>query len=194
MVPDSILARIPAFVRRKRCAPIGGLPHHPTGYFTGRVVVQTEDLRTALHHLSKAGCSFFVADGALLVAALREDMIVRRLHPGPSMLLRRAFGSGNALLEALDAAGIQDGDMLDGDPSSAHRRLHLEAVLAHAPAAARAAWDNIARVRAACPHALRPLRFRREGRFRWIAEDGPSIPWVLHEVADPSFREVDCPP
>lgn len=186
MVPDPILALIPAFVRRRRCAPIGGLPQKPTGYFTGRVVVQTEDLRTALGHLSEAGCGFFAADRVLLVGAAREGMIVRRLHPGPSALLRRAFGGGDALLDALDAAGTRDGDMLDGETPSAHRRLHLEALLDRAPAAARAAWDDVARVRAARPHAPRPLRFRRQGRFRWIAEDGQSMPWLLREIPLPS--------
>lgn len=190
MLLDPILALIPAFVRRRRCAPIGGLPQKPTGYFTGRPVVQTEDLRTSLGHLSEAGCSFFAADCVLLVGATREEMIVRRFHPGPSALLSCAFGGGDALLDALDAAGIPDGDFLDGETPSAHRRLHLEGLLARAPAAARAAWDKIARVRAARPNAPRPLRFRRQGRFRWLAEDGQSMPWLLHEIPDPLLAET----
>ena len=194
MVQDSILALIPAFVRRRRCAPIGGLPQKPTGYFTGRAVLPTEDLHTALGHLSEAGCSFFAADRVLLVGHVRDGMIVRRFHPGPSALLRRAFGGGAALLDALDAAGTQDGETLEGEIPSAHRRLHLEALLTRVPAAARAAWDDIARVRAARPHAPRPLRFRRQGCFRWIAEDGQPMPWLLHEIPDTSPLLAGTPP
>ena len=194
MVQDSILALIPAFVRRQRCAPIGGLPQRPTGYFTGRAVLPTEDLHTALGHLSEAGCGFFAADRVLLVGHARDCMIIRRFHPGPSALLQRAFGGGAALLDFLDAAGTQDGETLEGEIPSAHRRLHLEALLARAPAAARAAWDDIARVRAARPHAPRTLRFHRQNRFRWIAEDGQPMPWLLHEIPDTSSFPAETPP
>jgi len=185
MVPDPILALIPAFVRRRRIAPIGGQPKRPAGYFTGRPVAGIEPPRDVLGHLSEAGCGFFAADRVLLVGAAREGMIVRRLHPGPSVLLQRAFRDG--------AAGTPDGDLLDGDTPSAHRRLHLEALLVRAPADARTAWDEIARVRAARPSTPRPLRFRREGRFRRIAEDGQSMPWLLHEVPDSSFLPAETP-
>lgn len=185
MPPDTILAAIPDFVRRRRLAPIGGLPERPAGYFTGRPVARIAPVQDALAALSQAGLGFFAADRAVLMAGGRHAILVRRLAPGPSALLRRAFGDGHALLDALDAAGTPDGDVLDGETPSAHRRIHLAGLLAAAPPAARAAWARIADVRPARPPGpLPPLRFRREGRFRWIAEDGQSLPWLLREIPE----------
>jgi hypothetical protein len=181
--PDEILALIPDFVRRHRLAPIGGATDRPSGYFSGKPVPPTETIQDALVALSRAGCRFFAADRALVLGATREGMIVRRLHPGPSALLRRAYGHGHALLDALADTGIPDATLLDGDTISSHRRLHLEALLAAAPAAARAAWADIVETRTARPLPPRPLRFHRQGAFRWIAEEEQSMPWILREVA-----------
>jgi hypothetical protein len=180
--PDEILALIPDFVRRYRLAPIGGTTERPIGYFTGKPVLRTETIQDALAALSHAGCRFFAADRVLVLGAARDGMIVRRFHPGPSALLRRAYGHGHALLDALADAGIPNAALLDGDTTSSHRRLHLEALLAAAPTAARAAWADIVETRAARPLPPRPLRFHRQGAFRWIAEEGQSMPWILREA------------
>lgn len=133
------LPRTSARVRRRRLASIGGATDRPSGHFSGKPVLRTAPIQDALAALPYAGCRFSAADRVLVLGAARDGMIVRRLHPGSSALLRRAYGHGHALLDALADAGIPDAAPLDSDTISSHRRLPLEATLAAAPAAARTA-------------------------------------------------------
>ncbi|WP_127754168.1 ATP-dependent DNA ligase [Devosia sp. 1566] len=125
--------------------------------------------------LAEVPAEQFVLDGELVIPAagtLSFDALQMRLHPAESRV-RKLAADTPALLVAFDLLADEDGASLIGAPFS-ERRQKLEALLAHAPEAARL--------------RLSPRTQDRAVAEGWLGQTGAAIDGVIAKPSNEPYQ------